>query len=245
MKSHQGLKKIKKTLRSGGTRSYWVRAQSGAKKIGRAVMRHKGKILVGAAVVAGAAYAGRKIHQNREHRANQQAAYEAFKKVWPDFTSHVRAKKSETARAGGPPPKVSHNYRTEFTGSTEGRNRRDQSLRANLVTDSNRRWGSMTKTAPLHLGSGSQTPHEEKLWAAANTHYPGSAEHHRGIAAAHTAMADRHVAEGFPNAVARNRIEARYHERTAAAKAAGTHQEPRPPAPRKPKTTTSRPRKKK
>lgn len=296
--SRAGLRKIKKTVKGGRTRSYWVRAQEGAKTVGRAVLRHKGKI-AGAAALAGAVYLGHKVYgsiqHNREYRANQQAAYEAFKKHYPDFGSHVRTRKNEPPKHHGPsarheggpgmyeslqrfrsndsnqrlnlrrrqghesgrsplvlssgvrpnpPPKVGYNHRVEFTGSTEGAFRRDRSLVANQTVDSKRRWGSVTKASPLSLGSGSQTPHEAKLWEQTGAHHPGTPEHHRSMASVFNTMADRHVSEGFPHQAASNRIEARAHERTAASKAAGTHREPNPYA-TPPAKKPSRSRKKK
>jgi hypothetical protein len=170
--NRQGLKKVKKTIKGGRTHSYWVRAQEGAKKVGRAVLNNKGKI-AGAAALAGAVYLGHKVYgnvkSNREYRANQQAAYEAFKKHYPDFGSHVRARKNETGN---------HPYKEDIRGSHGSRMHqiRAESFWKNAAVDTQRHASHQSGHAPLVLHSGIRSNPPPGVGRNHRTEYTGSTE---------------------------------------------------------------------
>ena len=76
-----GLKKVTKSVRGRKgmvRRSYWIKAKEGAKSIGRTLWKHKGKIIAGAALGAGAVLAYK--HRASFTQANATKHWNAFRK---------------------------------------------------------------------------------------------------------------------------------------------------------------------
>lgn len=152
MSSKAGLKKVTKTVRGkkgAVRRSYWVKAKDAAKSAGGFLNRHKSKIALGAAALAGTAYLAHKGLQINKRRTSTdqktQGAIEQAGQVRQQLTKNekdlrklrkqTRWAQSESRRVGAATRRIE---RGDMEGASNIMNREaHKNLRKKRNTNSN------------------------------------------------------------------------------------------------------------
>lgn len=155
--SRSGLKKVTKTVRGkhgSVRRSYWVKAQEGAKNVGQKIWRNKGKIatgFAGAAIATGIYLHKRKLYAAKEAGIRTAMSHADYR---VDAQNSLRAIGLDPRRPASQTPIVRGDYTTI---NPEAARRNIVSRRANVRAYEVRQYGNAEQRTPLQLGSG-ETP---------------------------------------------------------------------------------------
>jgi hypothetical protein len=157
--SRSGLKKVSKTVRGrkgSVRRSYWVKAQEGAKSVGQKIWHNKGKIALAGAAIAGGLYLRHRkaAYQAKDREIREAARVADFR---ADAIQSLRKAKLDPRRSPQQTPSFNTAQAAHYTGPPrppwDPRNKEHQWLINHKAKDA-RYHGNLSGRVPLELGPG-------------------------------------------------------------------------------------------